>query len=74
VPVIAVDYDDVPALKALLEKHNVHTVLSTVNTVAPGAIDNQNNLIRAAEQSSSTKRFAPSEYAAHLSKEYVSSE
>jgi hypothetical protein len=60
--VIYVDYDDVESLKNALEEHNVHTVLSTISIKSDVQTRAQLNLIKAADKSSITKRFAPSEW------------
>ncbi|KAH7131277.1 hypothetical protein EDB81DRAFT_859843 [Dactylonectria macrodidyma] len=62
-PVVAVDYDDVAALKTVLEQHKIHTVISCLGTHDQALADVQNAVIRAAETSSTTKRFIPSNWA-----------
>lgn len=59
---VEVDYNDVSSLAASLEKHNIDTVICTIGMISPEAGQSQVNLIQAAEKSSVTKRFIPSEY------------
>ncbi|KAJ3543964.1 hypothetical protein NM208_g3302 [Fusarium decemcellulare] len=70
--VAVVDYSDVAALTSLLEKNNVHTVISVVNNIT-GDNSSEINLIRAAERSNATKRFIPSYFGAHYSAEQYES-
>ncbi|KAJ7771521.1 hypothetical protein B0H16DRAFT_186792 [Mycena metata] len=58
VPVIEVDFTDVPALSAALREHKVDVVLSTVGTPW---LDTQKSLVEAAKLAG-VKLFAPSEY------------
>ncbi|KAJ4240476.1 hypothetical protein NW757_012327 [Fusarium falciforme] len=61
--VVQVNYDDIDQLTKTLEEHAVHTIISAVVLQAdPGPSRAQVNLIKAAGQSSTTKRFIPSEY------------
>ncbi|KAJ5281863.1 hypothetical protein N7478_007235 [Penicillium angulare] len=61
-PVLPVDYTDAQGLKAQLEAKSVHTIISTlqVNSAESGACEI--NLVRAASQSRTTKRFIASEW------------
>ncbi|EFR02912.1 hypothetical protein MGYG_05913 [Nannizzia gypsea CBS 118893] len=68
---IEVDYNDVSSLAASLEKHNIDTVICTIGMVTPEAGQSQVNLIQAAEKSSVTKRFIPSEYSFVQSEEIL---
>lgn len=61
VPVVSVDYEDIQCLKKTIEAENVHTLISNV-FVSDGIGKAQHNLIRAADASSSTKRFIPSTF------------
>lgn len=63
VPVIAVDYNDINALKAVLEKHEIQTVISALSLHIIGVGQSQINLIQAADRSTSTKRFISSSWA-----------
>lgn len=49
-------------MTAELERHNVHTIISAIGLVSDETSQSQLNLIEAAELSSSTKRFIPSEF------------
>lgn len=62
VPVIAVDYSNVNNLRAALEENQVHTVICALMVMDETAGQSQINLIKAADKSSSTKRFIVSEY------------
>ncbi|OHW97590.1 NADB-Rossmann family domain-containing protein [Colletotrichum incanum] len=62
-PTFQVDYSDVDALKAFLEQKGVHTVISALGITATSLATSQLNLVRAAEQSSVTRRFIPSSFA-----------
>ncbi|KAF5501429.1 Oxidoreductase BOA1 [Colletotrichum siamense] len=55
----AVDYASVESLVSVLQENNVEIVISAVNNIT-GENDAELNLIKAAERSSTTKRFIPS--------------
>ena len=59
---LSTSYDDVDSLANILKSNEIHTVISTVNPPTPEVHDAQENLIRAAAQSESVKRFIPSEW------------
>ncbi|KAL9577347.1 MAG: hypothetical protein Q9212_006416 [Teloschistes hypoglaucus] len=59
---IAAPYDDVENLVNMLDSNNIHTVISTLNPPTPEVHAAQDNLIRASAQSSTVKRFIPSEW------------
>ncbi|KAJ4317073.1 hypothetical protein N0V84_007526 [Fusarium piperis] len=69
-PVIAVDYDDVEALQAVLEKRDINTVISALALHIIGAGQAQINLIKAAEKSDPTKRFVTSTWAVRPEAKY----
>ncbi|KAJ4162918.1 hypothetical protein NW754_014339 [Fusarium falciforme] len=54
---VVVDYSNVAAVATALEQHNVHTVISAIQVANEEASAAETNLIRAAGQSSSVKRF-----------------
>ncbi|GIJ98293.1 hypothetical protein Aspvir_000409 [Aspergillus viridinutans] len=58
----SVDYDDIPSLVQVLEQHAIHTIISAIGIFDATTSQSQLNLIQAAEKSSVTKRFVPSEY------------
>ncbi|CVK84864.1 uncharacterized protein FMAN_01790 [Fusarium mangiferae] len=58
----AVDYSDIDALTSLLESEQVDTVISMLPIDNDESGQAQMNLIEAAEKSTSTKRFLPSEF------------
>ncbi|GJC77249.1 bifunctional pinoresinol-lariciresinol reductase [Colletotrichum liriopes] len=66
---VAVDYSDVNSLVAVLEGHNVDTVISAVNNIT-GENQSELNLINAAEKSKTTKRFIPSYFGIPYLPEY----
>ncbi|CEJ55394.1 hypothetical protein PMG11_01655 [Penicillium brasilianum] len=59
---VQIDYSDIPSMTAELERHHVHTIISAIGLVSDETSQSQLNLIEAAELSSSTKRFIPSEF------------
>ena len=69
VPILAVDYVDIDALQAVLEKHRIETVISALSIHFIGVGKSQINLIRASEEASTTKRFVASNWAARPSTE-----
>ncbi|KAI9839649.1 MAG: hypothetical protein M1819_002275 [Sarea resinae] len=71
-PILAVDYNSVPSLAHVLESNNIHTVISTLAILGPEQGAAQLNLIRAAQKSSVTKRFAPSEWGMFYNHEQTS--
>lgn len=60
---VPVNYNDVESLSHRLEENAVHTIISTMSMTSEECSKSQVNLIRAADNASSTKRFIPSEYA-----------
>ncbi|KAK6444208.1 hypothetical protein FP744_10000456 [Trichoderma asperellum] len=61
-PVIKVDYDDINAVTNILEKHNVHTVISTISVITPESGAAERNLIKAAAKATPTKRFIQNDW------------
>ncbi|KAF9241701.1 hypothetical protein DTO006G1_4978 [Penicillium roqueforti] len=59
---VQINYDDIPSIARVLEKHNIHTIISAIGLVSDETSQSQLNLIEAAEKSATTKRFIPSEY------------
>ncbi|KAL8715720.1 MAG: hypothetical protein Q9220_000387 [cf. Caloplaca sp. 1 TL-2023] len=55
-------YDNVDSLVDLLEKNQIHTVISTMNPPTPEVHAAQDNLIRAAARTKVVRRFIPSEW------------
>ncbi|KAF2793798.1 NAD(P)-binding protein [Melanomma pulvis-pyrius CBS 109.77] len=70
-PIIAVDYDDVDALTKVLEKYQIHTVISALALHIHGVGKSQVNLIRAADKSPVTKRFVASSWAVRAPEKYL---
>ncbi|KAI1395075.1 NAD(P)-binding protein [Hypoxylon fuscum] len=60
--IIAVDYTNVSELANTLERHGVHTVISTINMRTTEGEPPEVELIRAADASKSTKRMISSEW------------
>lgn len=56
--VFEVDYSNVEAVRDVLQSNDVGTVVSTLDLIAGGA--SELTLIRAADLSSTTRRFIPS--------------
>ncbi|EKG10558.1 Taurine catabolism dioxygenase TauD/TfdA [Macrophomina phaseolina MS6] len=61
-PVIAVNYSSITALRDVLEKHQVHTVISTLAVVDADSALAQKNLIQAAVEAAVTQRFVVSDW------------
>ncbi|CAG8208349.1 unnamed protein product [Penicillium olsonii] len=59
---VQIKYDDIASMTQELERHNIHTIISAIGLVSDETCRSQLNLIEAAERSTSTKRFIPSEY------------
>lgn len=59
---VQVDYDDIPAMTRMLEELKVDTIISAIGLVSDEISQSQLNLIEAADKSSATKRFIPSEF------------
>lgn len=68
-PVIAVDYNDVDGLQAVLEEHQIETIISALAMHIIGVGKSQINLIEAADKNSHTKRFVTSTWAVRASAE-----
>lgn len=66
-----IDYNDIASMTKELERHNVHTVVSAVGLLSDEASQSQINLIDAAEKSSVTERFIPSEFSFIQTTEWV---
>ncbi|KAL5335417.1 hypothetical protein BJX70DRAFT_401623 [Aspergillus crustosus] len=58
---LAVDYDDIANIQTVLEKNDIHTLISALG-LENGGGQAQLNLIEGAELASPTKRFIPSEF------------
>ncbi|KAJ4320201.1 hypothetical protein N0V84_005986 [Fusarium piperis] len=54
---VVVDYNNAAAMTTALEQHNVHTVISAIQVASEEASTAEVNLIKAADQSPSVKRF-----------------
>lgn len=67
---VQVDYDDIPSLVQVLQQHAIHTIISAIGIFDDATSRSQLNLIQAAEKSSVTKRFVPSEFSFIQTKEY----
>jgi len=63
VTVIVTQYATEEELEEILQKHKIHTVVSTMNPPTREVHDAQLRLIRAAAKADVVKRFVPSEYA-----------
>ena len=66
IPLLLADYANVKSLTNLLESNLIDTVICTIDDATGSA---QLNLIEAAENSSSTKRFIPSEFGLRYTQE-----
>ncbi|PYI07711.1 NAD(P)-binding protein [Aspergillus sclerotiicarbonarius CBS 121057] len=71
---IQVNYDDVDSIAQTLEKHAIHTIISAIGIYSDETSKCQLNLIHAAERSSATKRFVPSEYSFIQTKDLLSAD
>ncbi|KAL9003651.1 MAG: hypothetical protein Q9188_003495 [Gyalolechia gomerana] len=60
---LSISYDNVDDLISLLRNNEIHTVISTLNPPTTEVQAAQDNLIRAAAQAHTVKRFMPSECA-----------
>lgn len=70
--IIPVDYVDVAATTKVLEANNVHTVVSAITMMLPdGSVPPEEDLIRAADASKTTKRIISSGWGIPHSPEYV---
>ncbi|CAN9112197.1 unnamed protein product [Alternaria sp. RS040] len=67
VRVIEADYEDVASVKQSLQKHNIEVVISALALFTEQSAKAQMNLIQAAIDSGSVKRFMPSEYGVNYS-------
>ncbi|OOF99367.1 hypothetical protein ASPCADRAFT_203135 [Aspergillus carbonarius ITEM 5010] len=59
---VQINYDDIDSAAQTLDKHAIHTLISAIGIYSDETSKSQLNLIQAAERSSATKRFIPSEY------------
>ncbi|KAF2186205.1 nmrA-like family protein [Zopfia rhizophila CBS 207.26] len=60
---LVVDYTDIPALTAVLEENEIHTVIAAFGISGNSLSTSQINLIKAADASQPTKRFIPTSFA-----------
>lgn len=70
IPYVQVDYDDIPALVQQLEHHNVQTVICAIGMLGDACSEAQLNLIKAADQAHTVKRFITSEFGYMTREEY----
>jgi hypothetical protein len=63
VTVILTQYATEEELQELLQQHDIHTIISTMNPPTREVHDAQLRLIRAAAKADCVKRFVPSEFA-----------
>ncbi|KAK6207982.1 hypothetical protein QIS74_13063 [Colletotrichum tabaci] len=63
--VVAIDYDDVEGTAKILQCNKVHTVIAAMSLVGTGETSQQ-SLILAADKSSTTHRFLPSEFGYYI--------
>ncbi|KAL5365863.1 hypothetical protein BJX96DRAFT_20264 [Aspergillus floccosus] len=69
---VQVNYNKINALAQILEQHAVHTIISAIGLFDDATSQSQLNLIQAADESKTTKRFIPSEYSFIQTKELLS--
>jgi hypothetical protein len=69
---VQVDYDDIPALVQQLEHHEVQTVICAIGMLGDACSEAQLNLIKAADQAHTVKRFITSEFGYMTREEYYS--
>ena len=69
IPLLVADYSNVESLANVLESNKINTVVSALSVTNDASSTAQLNLIEAAERSSSTKRFIPSEYGMRYTEE-----
>jgi hypothetical protein len=62
VPTLEVDYADVDATTRLLERHDVHTIVSALSLKTADGSAAELQLVAAAAKSSTTKRFMASDW------------
>ncbi|KAF6804912.1 nmrA-like family protein [Colletotrichum sojae] len=72
--IVKVNYEDIEGLKQLLESENVETVFSTISVLSEAQCRAQLNLIAAADSSTTTRRFVPSEFGSMNTPEDVAKE
>jgi hypothetical protein len=71
VEVLKVDYANVDVTSQLLKQHGVHTIISALQITDEISSAAQVNLIKAADLSSSVKRFIASGWGAIPNEQYV---
>ncbi|KAL4882666.1 hypothetical protein BJY04DRAFT_38524 [Aspergillus karnatakaensis] len=59
---VEVDYTNIASLEQTFKKYQIDTVISAISLYGEGDSEAQLNLIKAASQAGSTRRFIPSEY------------
>ncbi|THY03620.1 hypothetical protein D6D01_10197 [Aureobasidium pullulans] len=57
---VQVDYGEISAVTAVLEKHEIHTVISTMLVISEPPAKSETNLVKAAAASNFTERFVQS--------------
>jgi hypothetical protein len=68
-PILAVDYNDINALTAVLETNKVEVVISTLD--ANAGAGPEFGLIQAADRSSATRRYIPNNWGIKPTEQYV---
>lgn len=71
VSVVQVDYGDVKAMTQALEENEIHTVISALALHIHGVGEAKVNLIKAANDTATTKRFIMSNWAVRSPDTYV---
>ena len=61
-PTYAIDYNDIEQITQTLDKHQVNTLISTILMYDPVAAQSERNVIAAAAQSATVKRFVQSNW------------
>lgn len=69
IPLLLADCSNVESLTNLLESNKIDTVISALAVLDNATTTVQLNLIEAAENSSSTKRFIPSQFGLRYTEE-----
>ncbi|PWY89636.1 NmrA-like family protein [Aspergillus sclerotioniger CBS 115572] len=69
---VQINYNDVDSVAQVLDKHAIRTIISAISIYSDETSQSQLNLIQAAEKSTATKTFIPSEYSFIQTKDILS--
>ncbi len=71
IPIVAIDYSNPSGIATTFEEYKITTVICAIAVIDQGSCEAQLNLIRAANSSTTVKRFIPSDFGIHFKEGHV---